>query len=113
METDGTPDAALQPTEAGWHADPFGRFERRWWDGDRWSEKVSTGRAKALDPPGVNTMPTQFGTDEPAPADPITDATLPIRAPSPWGQLTYALGLLVFAGLLILVVLFLSGIIGS
>ncbi|MET0703714.1 MAG: DUF2510 domain-containing protein [Mycobacterium sp.] len=25
----------------GWHSDPSGRHEPRWWDGSRWTETVS------------------------------------------------------------------------
>lgn len=26
---------------AGWHPDPTGRHQSRWWDGERWTDKVS------------------------------------------------------------------------
>jgi hypothetical protein len=35
---------------AGWFADPHGRHERRWWDGARWTDHVSSGGAAAVDP---------------------------------------------------------------
>jgi hypothetical protein len=37
-------------TPAGWHRDPHGRHEMRYWDGTRWTEHVSTGGRTALDP---------------------------------------------------------------
>jgi uncharacterized protein YxjI len=36
---------------AGWHPDPFGRHEYRWWDGFRWGEQVSSGGRQGNDPP--------------------------------------------------------------
>jgi len=113
MDTEHQADAsppAESPTEAGWHADPFGRFERRWWDGRRWSEKVADGRAKGLDPPGIDTTPASFEVQEPTPAAPITDATLPIAVPSPWGQITMALGAVVMVSLVVLLALFAGGV---
>ena len=38
--------------DAGWHADPSGRYEQRWWDGERWTEAVSTAGATFVDPFG-------------------------------------------------------------
>lgn len=35
---------------AGWHADPAGRFEHRWWDGAAWTDDVATGGAASKDP---------------------------------------------------------------
>lgn len=29
-----------RPTEAGWHPDPLGRFDSRFWDGERWTQHV-------------------------------------------------------------------------
>lgn len=37
---------------AGWQADPSGRFEQRYWDGNAWTEHVSTGGVASSDPPG-------------------------------------------------------------
>ena len=40
--------------EAGWHADPAGTHEHRWWDGAAWTEHVADGGVAAVDPlPGV------------------------------------------------------------
>jgi uncharacterized protein YxjI len=36
---------------AGWHADPFGRYESRYWDGAAWTAHVSTGGKTATDEP--------------------------------------------------------------
>jgi hypothetical protein len=45
-----TPNSAAAP--AGWHADPTGRYELRYWDGQRWTEHVSRGGVPATDPLG-------------------------------------------------------------
>ena len=29
-----------RPDSAGWHPDPLGRFDSRWYDGDRWTQHV-------------------------------------------------------------------------
>jgi Protein of unknown function (DUF2510) len=36
---------------AGWYADPAGRFELRYWDGNAWTEHVSRGGQQYTDPP--------------------------------------------------------------
>jgi hypothetical protein len=37
---------------ARWEADPYGRFEKRYWDGTRWTEHVSTKGSTSVDPVG-------------------------------------------------------------
>jgi hypothetical protein len=37
---------------AGWHPDPTGRFELRWWSGDTWTPHVMTGEYRTMDPLG-------------------------------------------------------------
>ncbi len=34
----------------GWHPDPMGRFEHRYWDGSGWTEHVSTAGSQSSDP---------------------------------------------------------------
>lgn len=41
-------DVAAPP--AGWYADPLGRFEHRYWDGDTWTGHVATAGAATTDP---------------------------------------------------------------
>ncbi len=41
---------AAQLPPAGWHPDPHGRYELRYWDGNAWSEHVSTNGATSTDP---------------------------------------------------------------
>jgi uncharacterized protein (DUF1499 family) len=40
--------AGAQP--AGWHPDPSGRHHHRWWDGQRWTDAVSTDGTTSTDP---------------------------------------------------------------
>ncbi|MEZ5408855.1 MAG: phospholipid scramblase-related protein [Acidimicrobiales bacterium] len=35
---------------SGWHPDPFGRHEYRWWDGTRWTEQVASHGQQGTDP---------------------------------------------------------------
>lgn len=49
--------------QAGWHPDPFGRHEHRWWDGSQWTEHVASGGRQGADPP----IPSQ------APAVPVVN----------------------------------------
>lgn len=34
---------------AGWHVDPSGRYERRYWDGTQWTQHVTTGGRQGID----------------------------------------------------------------
>jgi len=43
--------AATPSVPAGWYADPAGRFELRYWDGDKWTEHVSRAGQQYTDPP--------------------------------------------------------------
>jgi hypothetical protein len=36
---------------SGWYADPSGRFELRYWDGNAWTEHVSRAGQQFIDPP--------------------------------------------------------------
>lgn len=45
---------------AAWHPDPFGRHERRYWDGGQWSHHVLSRGSQGIDPPvGGATVPTE------------------------------------------------------
>jgi len=98
--TEGTTNHSL---EAGWHADPYGRFERRWWTGQAWSERVASGRVQSLDPPGVVAAPEAALHDRPA--DPIQDAHLPIAPPAAAPTVVWWISLAVLIGLIVLIVL--------
>jgi hypothetical protein len=34
----------------GWHPDPAGRHQYRWWDGSTWTDRVADGGQDAVDP---------------------------------------------------------------
>lgn len=69
---------ASKPVNAppSWQADPFGRHEQRWWDGERWTEKVRSTGTTGIDPPGVVAKP-EHARDH-VPAQPILDAANPV-----------------------------------
>jgi len=47
------------PTPAGWFADPLGRHEMRYYDGQQWTEHVSSHGRQSVDPPtGTSHVPT-------------------------------------------------------
>ena len=50
-EPEPTPHAAESTVPAGWYADPSGRFELRYWDGNQWTEHVSRDGQQFTDPP--------------------------------------------------------------
>lgn len=57
---DGTPGGVHKEAEmsapAGWHPDPYGRFAKRYWDGQQWTEHVVTGdERQQVDPMGTST----------------------------------------------------------
>ena len=43
--------AAATATPAGWYPDPSGRYEMRYWDGDKWTAHVSRQGQTYTDPP--------------------------------------------------------------
>jgi hypothetical protein len=45
------PAASVPTTPAGWYPDPSGRYEMRYWDGDKWTEHVSRQGQTYTDPP--------------------------------------------------------------
>lgn len=50
--------------KADWYPDPLGRHEHRYWDGDKWTEHVSSNGVQAVDPP-TGAPKTVSGTDRP------------------------------------------------
>jgi membrane protease YdiL (CAAX protease family) len=44
------PLSATEPRRPDWYADPLGRHSLRYWDGDRWTERVSDGGRLGTDP---------------------------------------------------------------
>jgi uncharacterized protein YxjI len=58
-------------TGAGWHPDPFGRYELRYWDGTKWTEHVSTQGQASKDTPSAtpasgHVYEVGFGRDDPS-----------------------------------------------
>lgn len=50
--TPSVPQAVTTPTvPADWYKDPAGRYEFRYWDGNKWTEHVSRGGVRFTDPP--------------------------------------------------------------
>jgi|SRR5215213_8821905 len=43
--------ATTSSVPAGWHPDPSKRYEMRYWDGDKWTEYVSSQGQTYTDPP--------------------------------------------------------------
>jgi Protein of unknown function (DUF2510) len=41
---------AAAPGGPGWGADPFGRHQWRYWDGNRWTDQVADGSTQSTDP---------------------------------------------------------------
>ncbi|MDT4905733.1 MAG: hypothetical protein QOH52_3749 [Pseudonocardiales bacterium] len=41
------------PTPAGWYADPAGKHEKRYFDGQQWTEHVNSHGRPGIDPPGA------------------------------------------------------------
>jgi Protein of unknown function (DUF2510) len=39
-----------EPGAPGWAADPYGRHQWRYWDGNRWTEQVADGSTQSTDP---------------------------------------------------------------
>jgi hypothetical protein len=50
----GTPEVSrgAPATGAEWRADPYRRYEQRFWNGTEWTDHVSTGGRQMTDPPG-------------------------------------------------------------
>ena len=44
--------AQTQQAPAAWHPDPSGRHQHRYWDGSRWTERVSDDGVQSVDPTG-------------------------------------------------------------
>ena len=39
-----------EPGAPGWAADPYGRHQWRYWDGNRWTDQVADGSTQSTDP---------------------------------------------------------------
>lgn len=85
-----------------WQADPFGRHEQRWWDGDHWTEKVRSTGTTGIDPPGIVARPEHARDHVPAP--PIVDASNPVDYRSLALPLMLLLSLLVLITIVVIVI---------
>ncbi len=103
--------------KAGFYADPLGHADQRYWDGDRWTEHVTTGGRPANDPLGgtpTPVVPVPMGAAPPAASDWIPDV-VPVAAPpanestSRRRKLPLAFGGLALAAMVVGVVLLVSG----
>jgi uncharacterized protein YxjI len=56
----------MSSSPPAWHADPFGRFESRYWDGERWTEHVSRAGQALVDPP-LPTVTVRYAEDDHVP----------------------------------------------
>jgi predicted enzyme related to lactoylglutathione lyase len=61
-----------QSGPAGWHADPFGRYELRYYDGAQWTEHVSTQGNQYVDQP-VYAADPEPAAAAPAAAQPVAE----------------------------------------
>lgn len=93
---------AEQSASGSWQSDPFGRHEQRWWDGEKWTEKVRSTGTTGIDPPGVVSRPEHARDNVPAP--PITDTSEPVAYTSPHVARALLLAGVVLAVILILVI---------
>ena len=83
------------PPAGGWHADPAGRFEHRWWDGYRWTDEVSNVGIAQIDPAGglepqAPVAPEQLPATSTAPATPTAAPTAAVPAGPPTSMLDAA-----------------------
>jgi hypothetical protein len=80
--------AAKATNPPRWLPDPRGRFERRYWDGDRWTDYVANGGTVSRDPLNATTPPAPRsaplgGVPSAATTDPLVDPLRvdPFKAP--------------------------------
>lgn len=61
MSTPSNQTGASEGSQAGWHPDPSGKTQSRWWDGSQWTSHVTTqpgsGTSSAPDPDARPTPP--------------------------------------------------------
>jgi len=86
----------------GWHPDPYGRHQHRFWDGTAWTGRVANAGVESSDPLPATAPPDTFGTDAPAVAPPSSGSG---------GRRALAIGTtaLVAAAIVVAVVLLVGG----
>lgn len=92
----------------GWHADPYGRYRMRWWDGNHWTERVLGEAGHGIDPPGINAAPRAPSAATKGPAAPIEGALQPIKAPAIADKIAVLFGFVVFLALISVLVVALA-----
>ncbi len=81
---------AASSASADWHKDPMGRHEYRYWNGTAWTEHVSDGGERSLDPlvasggGGETSVPNEESA--PAPTAETPSVSTPATAPHPTSQ---------------------------
>lgn len=80
--------------ESGWYADPFGRYDTRWWNGSAWTERARNNDITTIDPPGINPAPVAVPMAQPA--QPLPEVLLPIKAPGLSGRVALIFACIVF-----------------
>jgi hypothetical protein len=50
--------------EAGWYPDPAGTFDHRWWDGQKWTDNVSTNGQPSVSPLAAGAAPVQASSPQ-------------------------------------------------
>jgi hypothetical protein len=83
LATPSAAPAGIPASTAMWAADPFGRFDHRYWDGGRWTHQVANAGVTGYDPPVAGSTPPSPGNASPAPSAWAAPAA-PV-APSPTG----------------------------
>ncbi len=79
-----------QTNPPGWHPDPLGRHEYRYWDGSQWSDHVSDRGTTGVDPvvataptPQTETAVPDIASAAKVPAATVPAATVPSAGPTP------------------------------
>jgi hypothetical protein len=60
----------------GWFPDPYGRFQQRYHDGQRWTEHVADDGVQQTDPMGASTVVPFAPAAKDLPAEPQANASL-------------------------------------
>ena len=68
----------MSDTPAGWHPDPTGKHDHRYWDGSQWTEHIADAGVAGTDPLEA-AAPGEVVADEPAPVEEPT----PVEEPAP------------------------------
>lgn len=103
---DTVTDPPVTDPPAGWHADPTGRFDQRYWDGTSWTDHVATGGTRSTDPvraksggePATSDRPTETTAHDPSEAS-GTQPTGRAQPGAPGQEAAFSTG--AFVGLII------------